>query len=83
MTLRQMICDAGVATLEEFLCTPCSGGENTPIYVTKIEANSDIEVSAEMLDREASADNQSTIITANAVSKTSADALVNDTKIQG
>jgi hypothetical protein len=33
MTLQDKICEAGVNTLAEFICEPCSGGSGETVYV--------------------------------------------------
>ena len=43
MTLRQKICDSGVNTLKEFLCTPCEGsGEIVYLPMQTLDGNLEI-----------------------------------------
>ena len=39
MTLQEKICEAGVTTLAEFICEPCSGGSGVDRYVDSYSAN--------------------------------------------
>ena len=48
MTLQDKICDAGVTTLAEFICDPCSGGGGV-VYTELIELKeADVETLTEL-----------------------------------